>query len=314
MSRLSFEVQTLWLELTNTGIVITGQESATRNPILVIGPARSGTSMIAGTLHQLGLFMGDSATSPVYEDTKLAELIESGELGGALEVMNDYTSRGPKWGWKRPSSVDRLHDIHRLFGAPVYVFVYKDLLSIGVRNSISMKSDPFSSMEMALNQYKACLDFISEVNPYALHVSYEKAVRNPENLVAALIRFCQIDPSPDQIESAIEFIKPNPEEYLDATRVTKAVGWLDGAIDRTVYGWAYYAQSSIAPEVDILVNNRLIGTAKAELPREDLTEIFGRACAFFYTLPDEISLLPGDQIRARVSDEVRDLDNSPLRI
>lgn len=95
---------------------------------------------------------------------------------------------------------------------------------------------------------------------------------------------------------------------------SQSIGYLDGVRGRTVFGWARLAHSHAPAEVMLYVNDQLIATVKADKPRPDLKEKFGRDCAFVYDLPEEIVLKPGDRLRARVVNEVRDLNNSPIEI
>ncbi|MDH4317299.1 MAG: hypothetical protein OEV64_02825, partial [Desulfobulbaceae bacterium] len=58
--------------LKNTGyFVLNDRQKAqgdTPATFVVFGVPRSGTSVIAGVLHHLGVFMGEEAHPPVYED------------------------------------------------------------------------------------------------------------------------------------------------------------------------------------------------------------------------------------------------------
>ena len=121
-------------ELINSGICVVGHKPKDLRPIIVVGTARSGTSMIAGSLDSLGVFMGDQAKPPVYEDVKLSDAIEAKNIQLSKEIIADYTSRKKLWGWKRPRSLNYLVGIDKLFNKPCYIFVFKDLLSICLRN------------------------------------------------------------------------------------------------------------------------------------------------------------------------------------
>ena len=301
-------------KLINKGISIIGESTKTKRPIVVIGTARGGTSMIAGTLAKLGVFMGDRAVSPVYEDVRLSEAFEKKDFNLVKSIMDEYSSKYEKWGWKRPSSIDYLDVVEKTMDSPSYVFIFKDILSIAQRNSISMLSEILPSMQNALRQYENVLKFLKKGKYHAMLVSYDKAVSYPEDLVTSLISFYKLSPNQNQIAEGISFIKPNSDAYLDATRITKAHGCLDGIQCQRIFGWARYIHAKKTATVEIFLNNKVIGTVMANQSREDLDKKFGTPCAYFFDLPKNIEINSGDMIRARVTDEVRDLENSPMKI
>lgn len=301
--------------LVNKGIAIVGAPDLENNSIAVIGTARGGTSMIAGVLAKLGVFMGDRAVPPVFEDVRLSDVMESKDFKRAKKIISEYSAKHAKWGWKRPSSIEYLDDVEKVFGSPAYVFVFKDIFSIAQRNSISMLSEVLPSMKRAHEQYGMALDFLRKSSPYAMLVSYDKAVSYPEGLVSSLIDFYGLSPTEQQIQDAVAFITPNPTDYLDASRITKGQGRLDGVKNgRTIYGWARYVHTKKAAEVDIYLNDTRIGSVLADKPRPDVEKRFGQACAYLFELPEDITLSVGDKLRVRVANDVKDLNASPLTI
>lgn len=300
--------------LVNKGITIVGEAKKKKAPIVVVGTARGGTSMIAGALAKLGVFMGDRAVAPVYEDVRLSEAFEQNDNNLTQAIIDEYSSKHEKWGWKRPSSIDYLEEVESIFESPSYIFIFKDILSIAQRNSISMLSDVLPGMERALQEYGHCLNFLKKGQHHAMLVSYDKATSAPQNLIKALINFYGLTPSEQQISEAISFVQPNPKDYLDATRITKAHGRLDGISGRRIFGWARYIHSKEPATVNIFLNDHKIGSVVANEPRSDLLEKFGAPCAYYFVLPENITLHNGDQLRVRVENEIIDLGNSPLEV
>jgi len=301
--------------LINNGVVVIGDETMARsNATIVIGTARGGTSMVAGAMAKLGIYMGEMAEPPVFEDTRLSECFESNNTGEAKNIAEEYSRAYKEWGWKRPSTIDRLSDISGVIGDGRYIFIYKDIMSVANRNSISMLSDLLPGMQCALDQYAKTLEFLRSRPLYAMLVSYEKAMRDPTNFVRELITFLKIQPTKEQIQRAVEFINPNPTDYLDASRITKAEGRLGGIVGRKVFGWARLVHSKKSAMVEIYINDVKVGLAEANTPRQDLFEKYGQNCGYEYEVPFDLSLFDGDVIRARVENEVRDLENSRLEV
>src|SRR5690606_35983563 len=101
-------------ELINKGVTEVGHNTGGMcadgkpRPVVVVGTARGGTSMIAGALHHLGVFTGDKSHPPVYEDVRLAAAFEAGDLAEARKIAAEYSQRGSRRAWKRPSSINYL--------------------------------------------------------------------------------------------------------------------------------------------------------------------------------------------------------------
>ena len=300
--------------LVNKGISILGDREYCRSSgIIVIGAARGGTSMVAGSMDKLGIYMGDLAHAPVFEDMKLSNSFEKKDRSQITEIRDEYSEKHRFWGWKRPSSINYLNQVHEALECPRYIFVYRDIMSIAKRNSISMLSDLLPSMKNALESYGKSIEFLNENKAYVMMVSYEKALSNSSYFIDQLVKFCEIKPSPDQLQSALEFIAINPEHYIDSTRITKSRGRLDNLIHkRTINGWATLVHSSKPAVVDIFINDMLIGKAVADQSRDDLLKKFNKDCAFNFTIPEDIHLSDAFSIRARVEFDNEDIDNSPM--
>ena len=207
-------------ELINKGVAVVGENyDSEKKPIVVVGVARGGTSLVAGALSHLGVFMGDRAMAPVFEDVRLSEHFESKDLFAAKRVVDEYTEMHDLWGWKRPSSLNYLQDVDTLLDSPKYIFIFKDVFSIGQRNKISMLSDVVVGMEKAMESYSKILTFIKKNNPSAMFASYDKVIAHSDHFIKSLVSFCNISPSEDQVAAA----EKETSELADA---------LDSAIDR----------------------------------------------------------------------------------
>jgi hypothetical protein len=299
--------------LVNKGVSVVGSADLPQSPaIVVVGAARGGTSMIAGALAKLGVYTGDKSSPPVYEDVRLSTCFEARDFQEVQRVRDEYNQKYNAWVWKRPSSIDYLNDVHQLLNAPRYIFVYKDVMSIAQRNTISMLSELLPGMERPLKQYIETLKFLRSTAVFAMLVSYEKAMAHPDYFLNELAMFCKLEPSNEQLESARSFIDPNPEAYLDSSRITKAEGCLDGLINRKIFGWARLIHAKKIAEVEFFLNDKKIGCVISNQSRSDLDSKFGLSCAYDFEIPESITLIHGDKLRARVVNEVRDLNNSPL--
>ncbi|WP_348815023.1 sulfotransferase [Halomonas sp. H10-59] len=301
--------------LINKGVVVIGdQDDKMPSPIIVIGTARGGTSMVAGVLAKLGVFMGDRASHPVYEDVRLSEAFEKQDMAQTGLIVKEYQTRYTRWGWKRPSIIDHLDEVDALLPNARYVFIYKDILSIAQRNSISMLAEITEGMDRALSQYRKTLRFVRQKSPRAMLVSYEKASAYPEAFLSTLESFCGISPSQEEHQTALAFIDPEPEDYIEATRITKSQGRLLSCDSRRVSGWARYVHKKQHAEVEVFVDDRSVGVVVANEPNPGGGAPANEPCGFTFTLPAGESLSEDASVRARVVNDVVDLGNSPVRV
>lgn len=302
--------------LINKGCEIIGVNSGDNNqPIIIVGSARGGTSLVAGVLHHLGLFMGDHFDDSVFEDVYLSSAFEKADDKKVKSIIKEYKKKNKIFGWKRPSSVSDLDRVHKIFNEPKYIFIFKDVLSISLRNKISMMMDINDSMRLALKNYMNVINFIDKYSPNALLLSYDKVIKYKDNFVETLDDFCGINASSEKFKKAKKFINPEPAKYLDASRITKSVGHLDGITrdGKYLFGWARYPNAShITAEIEFYLDDELIGTTSANEPRKDVDELYEKPCSFHWEIPQNLKLNETNKIRAKVAADIRELKGSPF--
>lgn len=303
--------------LKNTGVVCLNEvdEVPEGRTLVVVGVARGGTSIVSGALHFLEVFMGDYIAAPVFEDVRLSRAFEGDSKEDFEAVIEEYNRRHSVWGWKRPSSLEDLPRVSAALRNPYFIFVFRDPLLIANRNAISMGTDLLEGLDEAVRGLRKIVDFIWKSKAPAMLVSSEKAVGNKDQLLAEVCRFAGISPSESQMRAALDFVSPDPDEYLDATRITKCRGEieLEGLGAGMLRGWAKAVHHERPVSVEVLVDNELAGTVLADLPggggvrpRNGVEQ----RCRFEVNLVT-LGAKPGSEIRARVQGDIRDLENSP---
>jgi hypothetical protein len=357
--------------LLNHGIVLINDpdRAAEERTIVVLGTARSGTSLAAGVLSHLGVFMGDNARAPVFEDTRLAHHFEeafaapntsksrtektsAGNSGNKPESRSEnkseYRSEHKKkqaldaaratvseynnhsvWGWKRPSSINYLQELHRELRNPVYVVSFKDPLAIANRNLVSMGTPLLPNMQQVLKEYTQLLEFLTTTQPPACLYSYDKAMQNQEMFVDMLSTLATTAASDEQVQKALDFMTRDSEAYLLASTVKGVRGHLDLVEPERVTGWALQGEeqrkgqgagqgkgaAETKVEVEILVNDVVTARIRADRYRNDLKQsgVCKDGLAAF-----DIAISPplksGDVVRARAAGESRDLNGSPRKV
>lgn len=288
-------------QLVNTGIRSVGDAdalAANEKTLIVVGPGRGGTSLVAGTLHHLGVFMGDGSEPPVFEDRRLAGPCQSNRPGKVAAIMREYDDAHSIWGYKRPSIIDHFDIVHEHARNPVYLFIFKDVFSIANRNAISMQFDVLKGLRMAQRAYGKIIDFIAEREPNGLLFSYDRIMRDEAEFVDTLTQLLPTESTTDTNRAAaLQFIEPNPTAYLERTRVTRAIGAIDTFDVRAISGWcAYDGRPDHLPEVELSISNEVRATARAE--RADTQG------PYHYHFAIEPSLQVGQRVELRLTEDV----------
>jgi hypothetical protein len=305
--------------LANHGLVTVGR-AAIPGPktLVVVGVGRGGTSIVAGALAALGVFMGDGSEPPVFEDVRLAEAMEASDLDRVRSIVAEYDRRSPVWAFKRPSIIRRLEMMHAVFRNPVYLFVFRDILCVANRNVLSMYAELLPSLRQPLEHYARILDFIEHANPSGLLISTEKALLHRDRFVLRLVEFGGLEQSvsAERLQQAIDFIQVDSPDYLDKSRLR-----FDGAVHRatpeSVGGWACIRNQRKPATVVISVNGQRVGTAVADQLRPRLKERGIHptgACGFQFDFPADQAPEPGDRVTVQFELGGVQLRRSPIGV
>jgi len=238
--------------------------------IVVVGVSRGGTSAVAGSLHHLGVHVGDMAKSPVFEDGVLSEAFEKANYRVAVSIIKKYDSEHAIWAWKRPDSIKYLAKIDELLSNPHYIFVFRDIFSIANRKVISRQLSLFQQMEHALGQYRTMLSFATTTKRPAMLVSVEKTLTKKEEFIDALISGFALGSSEAQRQDALSFITTDPSEYLAKTVFTKSMGFVDKLSRERIRGWAKSVQHNEPLTIEIYLDDVLSSSIIANGYREGL--------------------------------------------
>ena len=305
--------------LVNTGLqLINADDEAIggERTVIVLGVARSGTTMIAGALQQLGVdMMGGRRPNTVFEDVVLGQAMEVKDYSKLSQLIAERNRLGPVWGWKRPSALTYMARVERYFRSPRYVVVFRDLLAIANRNRISVRADLLDNLYDTAEHYRRLLAFVRKSARPMLLVSYEKAMLNRQAFVDALSAFAG-EVGHDRRDVAEKFICTNADTYLASARNWSAQGEISTVEADRVMGWAFVPGSSDAVAVRLIINGRLFGTQLADLPRPSLVDRKMHptgCCGYNFRLPQHKRLRDGDRVSVRVVGESRELGASPQR-
>ncbi len=157
--------------------------------VIITGLARSGTSMVAGILNELGAPMGKSWARGVFEDAEL----DADFKYWPFEVPHhriEARNANPIWGFKHPALYDRLHpqDL-RHFRNPRLVLVTRDFAAVCARY---LRDNP--NLEAIIpetsEQHSRMVKFFQAAECPKMMVSYERFLASPLQMILPLAEFC----------------------------------------------------------------------------------------------------------------------------
>ncbi|MCX2831890.1 sulfotransferase [Microbulbifer thermotolerans] len=305
-------------DLVNKGVTtLSPPQLDTPRTIIVIGVARGGTSIVAGALSALGLPMGERCHPPVYEDLRLSLAFEGQSEEAFEDVVGAYNEAYRVWGWKRPSTLNHLDEIAQSLRNPHFIFVFRDLFSIANRNAISMKQDMKVGLSKALEDYGKIVQFLQHTQAPSMLVSSDKVVRYKQDFLQQLCQFCGLEPSEKAYRAALDFVSPEPVDYLDKTRITKARGAVNLDMLRTgvLRGWARAVHHTRPVMVQVEVNGQMIAEVEASIYREHLKRSNVHPtgeCGYEVDLKG-LNVSPADVINVRVAEDVNSLHSKPIQ-
>ena len=301
----------------NSGVQITAYPPGPEKTFLVIGSPRGGTSMLCGCLHHLGIFTGDESKPSVFEDRRLSKAFErKADLSG---VISDYNRRYPVWAFKKPSLNRRIFKYLKLFRRPAIIFITRDPVAVASRRMHQQQSGDFNShLRHVLKVYSELSSRVARSRMPVFYCSYEKALQDPEAFVQSLCEFTGFtDLSEEQMAAAAEFIRPEPQDYVNWCRAeVAAIGHLDGLHKGHLVGWSAYRHRDEQVELELRVNGEVQTRFMADKQRDDLKaagiKADGRAGYSFFL--EEHLRQPGNEIRICVAEDGEDLIGSPYII
>lgn len=277
----------------------TGSATAPRT-LVVVGTERSGTTMIAQSLHRLGLFMGEGL-GPTCEDADFyrafypnGSAVPKPDLVRLVSLARSRDREHERWGFKVPSALCAA--LFPSLREPLIIAVYRDPVAAARRLSRAQFLPPEKCLAYIMSNAALLQRQLRGLDVPQLVVSYEKALLDPSGFIDTLLTTLGLAVTPETRAQTVAGIQPSPEAYIDATRETRIIGTLDRA-GSTVEGWVW---DRLAPERRLIVEVRLDGRAiisgAADRYRADLREAgFGDGCyGFRFALPAELVPRAGD--------------------
>lgn len=291
--------------------------------VVVLGAPRSGTSMVAGVLRLMGIFMG-SDLDDKHEDREFAFATDSNgkpvsiyqslsRLFRLKKVINSRNKDYAFWGWKEPLSIMLLGIIAPFLRNPHYIVIMRNPVSCALSAEHHAGRPAQRATGKTLDKCRQIMHFISRKNRPVLMVSYESAIKHPRQFCQALVEFLDVSIPQEQLSAAEKFI--DPERGYQEIITDPRIGYLERFEGAVLEGWAIDFERTAPVNLRILAGNRVIAETCADLPRADVADTYGQNYlkSGFCIRLDSVAL-PNSAVRVVYADTGRDLRNSPMKI
>lgn len=299
--------------LANQGIILARPGNGIPGPrtFIVTGTQRSGTSMIAAILRQLGVFMGARLNENVVEDEDIAEVLAREDLDGLRAIIRGRDETQGTWGFKLPMlDRDLGANAFAMFRDPHVILIFRDPAAVAVRGALSDYNEPMARLRDAVAEQAALVAFADRLRCPLLVLSYEKALAFPDVCVDAVLTFCGL-PRHDLVRARlVPLIAPNKPGYIDEAR-RRFDGKIDGMDAGALHGWSRRTAADEPVVLELLADGHFVKQFVADVFREDLRDAgFGTGAHAFVVKTEGLGLSPDTIIRVRVAKFGVELENS----
>ena len=201
--------------------------------ILVLGVHGSGTSAVAGVLHELGVMMGErlvpaAHTSPKghFEDLEFRRLLyayrdNESVLGEIQTFLEDRFARFPLWGLKEPAINEAVKALAPTLSKHDYRVIATDRDKIACARSYKAKWQK-DNIKHALDYHKQLRRrqrrFLEQYKPPVLKIKYNALTDDVEAHVKSIVAFVfegLAAPSAQRIERAVCMVDPSLNHHRE---------------------------------------------------------------------------------------------------
>ncbi len=155
---------------------------------IVLGNPHGGTTLMAGLMRLMGVYMGHQIDTCTQEDVQM----RSEDLDAIRSVVENRNSAFDQWGWKCPGSIHYLDDLKPSLRNPHLIVIFRDPYATMLRSLAVDASDPLGAFEQWMTKTRKLLSVVKLYGVPTLFVSYELALKKPELMIEDLVRFTGI--------------------------------------------------------------------------------------------------------------------------
>jgi len=151
--------------------------------IIVMGPPRSGTSMVAGILRLLGVHMGRCK----YKNHEDLRFDKRQSITSIRTRINNTNNKYPIWGWKHPTTHEYWEEVADVVRNPYFIGVYRNILSSPVSKLKNTGTVNLLSMPRSIAvHYQKISTLMMKPEIPCLFINYDEVLADPVELARFL--------------------------------------------------------------------------------------------------------------------------------
>lgn len=170
--------------------------SENERTLLLTGMARSGTSFLASSIGHLGVPLGryeGDRVSGHGEHVPLRQAFTDRDEASFERLVSEFNREHSTWAWKLPALRTDLEWAAKRVRNPCYVIVFREPLSVSLRKISNGRAPDLRRLfRKVFEEYDALLEFALGTKQPVLLVSYDKALRQFDEWLAALASFAGV--------------------------------------------------------------------------------------------------------------------------
>lgn len=232
-------------------------------PIIVVGTGRSGTSIVSGMLHYLGVNMGPDKDlipgnrhNPAghWEDSNfkrnnllyIEKQIDDEQFEeNTYRMYNKRATKNKFWGWKVPSTATLLPKYLELWEArqsekPKIIWCKRPVEDVVDSMQTHYGWDDKHCNELIERRIKGIKQGLEEHEVDLMELSLDEIVKEDKRVIQDLISFIGIRPYPDEIERAEDLVTQNrPDENTKVYIGTPTLGRVRTELVHWYLAWSH---------------------------------------------------------------------------
>jgi len=188
---------------TQHHIVLGAPNHDTAKTVVIVGSQRGGTSMVAGTVREMGINLGPRLGLN-HEDPQFLRQ----DVDYIRSMIRERNASLDTWGWKMPHTIDYIDQIEADLRNPHLIVVWRNPLAVAVSQTNRSDADIHTGLAFSANRISAMVEKIQSLQSPILLVNYDQAIKDKEGFIDSVAKFVGVDVSEEMRQNCLGFIDP----------------------------------------------------------------------------------------------------------
>jgi hypothetical protein len=177
--------------------------NSNKKTVIVLGAPRGGTSVVAGILRCLGIYMGENLGHQ-HEDPIFKRKVPEEEK---IKTITERNKKYDIWGWKMPDTVHYIEQVISYTINPHFIAVYRNPLEIA-ESSAKYDGRELSTnlLNVPINHYKKMHNFMKNDDNPLLVCSLPNIQGKPKSCAKNMADFLGVKIDTNQLNLVEDFV------------------------------------------------------------------------------------------------------------